>query len=97
MEYLKLHIEDLTGISLDVITVGLAALVLILIIIMIVNGQQETLETPISVTELIEQRGLRPERVAIELNGDIVPRNKRSEVMLHDGDTVEIVTFVQGG
>ena len=38
MEYLKLHIEDLTGISLDVITVGLAALVLILIIIMIVNG-----------------------------------------------------------
>ena len=38
VEYLKLHIEDLTGISLDVITVGLAALVLILIIIMIVNG-----------------------------------------------------------
>ena len=60
---------------------------------MIVNGQQETLGTPISVTELIEQRGLRPERVAIELNGDIVPRNKRSEVMLHDGDTVEIVSL----
>ena len=38
MDYLKLHIEDLTGISLDVITAGLAALVLILIIIMIVNG-----------------------------------------------------------
>ena len=38
MDYLKLLIEDLTGISLDVITAGLAALVLILIIIMIVNG-----------------------------------------------------------
>ena len=38
MDYLKLHIEDLTGISLDVITAGLAALVLILIIFMIVNG-----------------------------------------------------------
>ena len=38
MDYLKLHIEDLTGISLDVITTGLAALVLILIIIMIING-----------------------------------------------------------
>ena len=38
VEYLKLHIEDLTGISLDVITVGLAALVLILINNMIVNG-----------------------------------------------------------
>jgi len=38
LDYLKLHIEDLTGISLDVITAGLAALVLILIIIMIVNG-----------------------------------------------------------
>ena len=38
MDYLKLHIEDLTGISLDVITAGLAALVLIMIIIMIING-----------------------------------------------------------
>lgn len=66
-------------------------------IIMIVNGQRETLEAPISVTELIEERRLRPERVAVELNGDIVPRNKRSEIMLHDGDTVEIVAFVQGG
>ena len=37
MDYLKLHIEDLTGISLDVITAGLAALVL-MIIIMIING-----------------------------------------------------------
>lgn len=38
MEYLTLHLEDLTGISLDIYSMGLAALVLILIIIMIVNG-----------------------------------------------------------
>ena len=64
---------------------------------MIVNGQQETLGTPISVTELIEQRGLRPERVAVELNGDIVPRSQNASTALADGDRLEIVVAVGGG
>ena len=52
-----------------------------------VNGEQVTLETPVSVAE----------RVAIELNGEIIPRDKRADAMLDDQCVMEIVQFVQGG
>ncbi|WP_173552335.1 sulfur carrier protein ThiS [Bifidobacterium merycicum] len=64
---------------------------------MIINGKEETIETPISVAELIERQGFRADRVAVELNGEIVPRVKRAQTQLKGTDTVEIVTFVQGG
>ncbi|MBT1161931.1 MULTISPECIES: sulfur carrier protein ThiS [Bifidobacterium] len=64
---------------------------------MIVNGQEEQLDGPISVAEFIERKGFKPARVAVELNGEIVPRAKRAQTMLKGTDTVEIVTFVQGG
>ena len=38
-----------------------------------------------------------PDRVAVERNGDIVPKSKFQETMLSDADTLEIVTFVGGG
>ena len=41
---------------------------------MIINGKEEDVATPITVAELVEQRGLRADRVAVELNGEIVPR-----------------------
>ena len=47
--------------------------------------------------ELVEQRGLRADRVAVELNGEIVPRAQRAQTQLKGTDTLEIVTFVQGG
>ena len=53
--------------------------------------------TPITVAELVEQRGLRADRVAVELNGEIVPRAQRAQTQLKGTDTLEIVTFVQGG
>ena len=64
---------------------------------MIINGKEEHIATPIPVAELIEQRGLRAERVAVELNGEIVPRALRAQTRLKGTDTLEIVTFVQGG
>ena len=64
---------------------------------MIVNGQPEPLDGPTSVADLINRHGLRADRVAVELNGEIVPRARRADTMLSDDDTVEIVTFVQGG
>lgn len=64
---------------------------------MIVNGQEEQLDEPMSVAELIERKGFTQSRVAVELNGEIVPRAKRAETMLKGTDTLEIVTFVQGG
>jgi len=67
------------------------------IISMIINGKEENIATPITVAELVEQRGLRADRVAVELNGEIVPRAKRAQTQLKGTDTLEIVTFVQGG
>ena len=64
---------------------------------MIINGKEETVATPITVAELIESKGLRADRVAVELNGEIVPRTQRAQTQLKGTDTLEIVTFVQGG
>ena len=64
---------------------------------MIINGRNQDIGTPISVEELITSRGLRPNRVAVEVNGSIVPRTAHAQTTLSGTDTVEIVTFVQGG
>jgi len=46
---------------------------------------------------LVEQLGMKPDRVAIELNREIVPRGQWPQTPLHDGDRLEIVQFVGGG
>lgn len=45
----------------------------------------------------LDQQGLRPGRIAVELNGAIVRRGTYSSVTLADGDVMEIVQFVGGG
>ncbi len=62
----------------------------------LVNGQEQTTE-PITLARLIEQLGLKQDRVAIELNRNIVPRSQWPETNLADGDRLEIVHFVGGG
>ncbi|MBT1176720.1 sulfur carrier protein ThiS [Bifidobacterium callimiconis] len=62
-----------------------------------VNGEQVTLDKAVSVADYLEQHGYRAERVAVELDGAIVPRDKRADVMLGDQSVMEIVQFVQGG
>ena len=42
-------------------------------------------------------KSIRADRVAVELNGEIVPRAQRAQTQLKGTDTLEIVTFVQGG
>jgi thiamine biosynthesis protein ThiS len=46
---------------------------------------------------LVEGLGMKPDRVAIELNREIVPREQWPQTPLHDGDRLEIVHFVGGG
>ena len=62
-----------------------------------VNGEQVRLEHPVSVADYLETHGFRAERVAIELNGEIIARERRADVMLDDQCVMEIVQFVQGG
>jgi thiamine biosynthesis protein ThiS len=58
-------------------------------------------ETQISSAEtlgaLVEGLGMKPDRLAIELNREIVPRDQWPQTPLHDGDRLEIVHFVGGG
>jgi sulfur carrier protein len=46
---------------------------------------------------LIESLNMKPDRVAVELNRDIVPRDRWAQTVLKDGDQLEIVHFVGGG
>ena len=64
---------------------------------MIINGKEEDVATPITVAELVEQRGLRADPVALELNREILPPPPPPQTQLKGTDTLEIVTFVQGG
>ncbi len=61
------------------------------------NGQDREFDTPLSVTSLIEHLGMKEDRVAVELNRNIVPRDQWSGTRLADGDRLEIVHFVGGG
>jgi sulfur carrier protein len=64
-----------------------------------INGEEHILEadTRSTLSVLIESMGMKPDRVAVELNRDIVPRDRWAETPLNDGDKLEIVHFVGGG
>ena len=62
-----------------------------------VNGEQKDCSEPLSLAQLIAQLGMKGDRVAVELNREIVPRAEWSDTELHEGDRLEIVHFVGGG
>jgi sulfur carrier protein len=76
---------------------------------LIVNGQsrrfpigdygnaQDSDGRVLNITALLEHMGLQGKRIAIERNGEIVPRSKFDQPMLADGDRIEIVVAVGGG
>lgn len=61
------------------------------------NGESKELTEGTTLLSLIEQLSLAPERVAVELNRDVVRRADWPATQLSDGDRVEIVHFVGGG
>jgi thiamine biosynthesis protein ThiS len=62
-----------------------------------VNGEEREVRADLTLTELLAELELRSERVAIELNLDILPRDQWAQTRLHSGDRLEIVHFVGGG
>jgi thiamine biosynthesis protein ThiS len=64
---------------------------------LIVNGEQTRLAEGIHVVELLDKLGLKPERLAVEVNRRIVRRAEWASTALAEGDNVEIVHFVGGG
>ena len=63
----------------------------------VLNGEEKQLAEGLSLADLIEQLGMKADRVAAELNREIVPRERWAQAALHDGDRLEIVHFVGGG
>ena len=61
------------------------------------NGQPETLADGTTVATLLDQLQLAPIRVAVEVNEELVTRREFSVTPLHEGDRMEVVTFVGGG
>ena len=66
-------------------------------IALIVNGQAHQFERALNCRELVERLNLEGKRIAIERNGEIVPRSRHADEILADGDTLEIVVAVGGG
>lgn len=62
-----------------------------------VNGEPRRTASGNSVADLVAEIGLNPKKVAVERNGEIVPRGTHGDVVLADGDVLEIVHFVGGG
>ncbi|WP_024304002.1 sulfur carrier protein ThiS [Pseudogulbenkiania sp. MAI-1] len=62
-----------------------------------VNGEERTLDGVATLADLIAVLELAGKRVAIEKNGEIVPRSRHGEERLSDGDELEIVVAVGGG
>ena len=62
-----------------------------------VNGKAIPLSHAITVAELLAQQGFDPTRVAVERNGEIVPRAEYGQTALLEDDVLEIVSFVGGG
>ena len=61
------------------------------------NGEPYKLEQPISVVELLAMLEIDPRRVAVEHNLSILKRHTFSDIIVGDGDRVEVVNFVGGG
>ncbi len=62
-----------------------------------INGEVRELPESLTLDALVSQLALAPERLAIELNHEVVRRARWVETVLRDGDQVEIVHFVGGG
>lgn len=61
------------------------------------NGHETRLDQVRTVQDLIVHLGYQGKRIAVERNGDIVPRSQHGQTALDDGDRLEIVVAVGGG
>ena len=65
-----------------------------------INGEERDFghsPDPLTLAALVEILGMKADRVAVELNRDIVPRDRWAATQLNEGDRLEVVHFVGGG
>ncbi len=66
-------------------------------VIVHINGEEKEVGAGLNVAQLLEHLGVRPGRVVVELNRDVLPRDAHGTTVLKEGDSLEIVHFVGGG
>ena len=64
---------------------------------LIINGEDRQFDSALTLSALLERLGMKPDRVAVELNRQLVPRERWGITQLGDDDKLEIVHFVGGG
>lgn len=62
-----------------------------------VNGTSTQVDRPMTIDELIHHVDVPKNYLAVEVNEDVVPREKHGEYVVGDGDRIEVVTLVGGG
>lgn len=62
-----------------------------------VNGENQELREPGTLGQLLDALGIVPDRVAVMVNGRVIPKAGRNDVSLREGDRLEILTFMGGG
>jgi thiamine biosynthesis protein ThiS len=67
-----------------------------------INGEERAfadseLHAQFTLAALVEALDMKPDRVAVELNREVVPRDRWPQTVIKDGDRLEIVQFVGGG
>jgi len=66
-------------------------------VVITLNGERRELDAPVTITALLEHLGIDSRRVAVEHNMVILKRAAFDEVVVREGDVVEVVNFVGGG
>lgn len=64
---------------------------------MLVNGKALDIPSGTTILQLLERLGICHEKVVVEVNMQIIAKEDYQEMLLHEGDKVEIVSFVGGG
>ena len=64
---------------------------------LVINGEPRTFPASLTLAQLVETLDLAGKRIAIEKNGEIVPRSQHASTALASGDRLEIVVAVGGG
>lgn len=64
---------------------------------LVINGKTRSFPAPLTLAQLIELQDLAGKRIAVEKNGEIVPRSQHATTSLVSGDRLEIVVAVGGG
>jgi sulfur carrier protein len=67
------------------------------VILVTVNGQARRFEGPLDILSMLEKLEMKGRKIAVERNGEIVPRSAHGSTVLADGDALEIVVAVGGG